>query len=320
MCNNITVIIRSVNERTTASCYDLIRQQIDERQINIIKIAPLHEALRRGFEIGIKNGKKWTLYIDADVLITKNGIPELIKHADTLPESICEIQGAVLDKFFPIIRPAGNHLYRTSLLEIAINFVPGNSHSLRPESKTLDQMSYCGFPWKQTGVIVGIHDFEQSYIDIFRKCFLHGVKHRERMPDIEPYWVKMKERDFDFQVALWGGLMGKDYSKKISVDKHFQQKEIEEIFRKNKVIEKNEFKLNQISADFVETMIHDHLDQVHNNRFINYLQREIFPKNAREEIFDHQNKLRPKRRFLWEAMLHPVGKLLRRVGKKFKNP
>ncbi len=51
---------------------------------------------------------------------------------------------------------------------------------------------------------MGLHDFEQTYRDILKKCYMHGHKHQHHIAKLLNHWADWKKDDFDFQVATWG--------------------------------------------------------------------------------------------------------------------
>ena len=68
--DGVTVVIRSVKERTEELCKKLILQQgIPEENLFIIHERPFSRAMRVGYQLGIDRNLPWTLYIDADVFL-----------------------------------------------------------------------------------------------------------------------------------------------------------------------------------------------------------------------------------------------------------
>ncbi len=200
---NVSIIIRSAYERTEALCKKMILgQEIDENQLFIVHEVPFSAAMRKSFKIGIRAGRKWTYCIDADVLLQPGSIPKMLKLAENEPEKVCEIQGFVMDKFFGGPRQAGNHLYRTSLLSRVIANIPEEGTDIRPERYSLGKMDEQGYPWKSVPCIVGLHDEYQSNYDIYRKAFVHGIKHLDRTELLITRWRELADRDPDFKVAL----------------------------------------------------------------------------------------------------------------------
>ena len=195
--SDITIIIRSVGERTTRLCKELIiAQGVSDQNIFIVSVTPFSDALRKCYELGISEEKKWTLCIDADVLAVTGSIWKLKDVAEKSSKKTFEIQPLVCDWLFGGIRTAGVHLYRTSLLKYAQPFVPEALDSLRPENHVLSSMQKRGFPYIVCDNKFGLHDFEQSHIDIYRKCFLQGKKHIQLAPMLLNYWHKQENNDF----------------------------------------------------------------------------------------------------------------------------
>jgi hypothetical protein len=193
-----------VGERTEHACRELLLQQVENGNIFVANNAPFSATLADSYRIGIERGRPWTLCIDADVLVTSGAVRRLVEAASRADATVCEIQGLVLDKFFGVRRPAGNHLYRTSLLPKALDLIPREGTDIRPEHHTLNRMAAEGHPWNQTSLVVGVHDFEQSYRDIFRKCYVHARKHLGLVHPLVEYWRTMASHDGDFRMALKG--------------------------------------------------------------------------------------------------------------------
>ena len=313
---DLTIIIRSSDERTTDFCKFLIKQQIPYNNIFLIKKSPFSAAIKEGFELGIKNERKWTLCIDADVLVTQNGITQLVENAEKSTENIFEVQGLVLDKFFPIKRPAGNHLYRTSLMEKALFHIPEEGTSLRPESDMLNRMAENGHPWKQTGILIGTHDFEQNYNDIYRKCFLQAHKHKHLLREAESYWSSIKKSDMDFQVALWGALSGKIYNGTVLIDKNFLATEAKDALAIMGVKEKKPIATSKFSSSLVTKILknYDPNSKIHSD-----FQQRMFPPTS--WITTHHSapgKSPEHSRSIKRKYITYLGKALENFGKKIQ--
>jgi len=274
MINNLTVIIRSSGERTFSYCKKLLILQVPEEHIAVVEEAPFSAALKKSLQIGIEKGRKWTLCIDADVLVKTGSISCLMESAENADDNIFEIQGLVLDKFFPILRPAGNHLCRTALMEMAIECIPGEGTSLRPETDMLNEMSANGYPWQQIDLIVGTHDFKQNYSDIYKKCFLQAHKHTWIVSSVEKYWDSKKNEDNDFLVALLGVRSGKIYNKDVFVDRNFFNRETNDVLTLMKIKEKQPISTEEFLASSVDEIFNA---QNYNAYLNKKLQSRIFP-------------------------------------------
>ena len=197
---DITVVVRECGERTADVCVMLLKKIFPGRNIHRVTARPFSATLKLALEKGRDEGCPWTLCIDADVLPT-SGLLNLLNEALGLPESTFEVQGLVHDKLMSAPRPAGNHLYRTALIETALPLIAECS-SLRPETEMIGIMAQFGYPNHQSGTIVGLHDFEQSLEDVYSKATLHAHKHRFLAPLLKPLWQMLAPRDPDFRVAL----------------------------------------------------------------------------------------------------------------------
>jgi hypothetical protein len=93
----------------------------------------------------------------------------------------------------------------------------------------IDSMAQMGCPWLQCDAVVGVHDFEQYYADIFRKCFVHAHKHQSVIGRAEAYWREHLDRDYDFQVALWGSALGKLHTGPVAIDKQCAERQFCEV-------------------------------------------------------------------------------------------
>lgn len=197
---DLTIIVRECGERTAEACFHLLQQLFPGAPIYRVSAVPFSTTLRLALEKGLAEGRPWTLCIDADLLPLPE-LPALLREARHAPENLFEIQGLVFDKLMTAPRAAGNHLYRTNLIAKALPLIPSGP-SLRPETAMIEAMAAQGYPTRQSPKIIGLHDFEQSYRDIYAKAFLHGHKHRFLLPLYRPLWKLLSRRDADYRVAL----------------------------------------------------------------------------------------------------------------------
>lgn len=238
---NVTVIIRTVGERTTGLCHELIKKQIAEENIHIISETPFTEAVRKTFEVGLRENRKWTFVVDADVLIRPGVIDEIVEYAETVDENVFEIEGKIIDKFVFSLNPreAGNHLYRTVYMNKALEFIPDPLQSIRPETHVKDAMKTIGYPWQVIDLFIGYHDYEQFYSDIYRKCFIQAKKHNGYVLQLLPKWKKLSESDADFLIAAAGFEAGNKWQGQVAIDKNSDfTVEFEEIMKAYSIEEK----------------------------------------------------------------------------------
>jgi hypothetical protein len=197
--SDVSLIVRECGERTADVCVRRIHELLGETP-HRISARPFSATLRQSLELGARLARPWTLCIDADVLVLP-GLIEFIEQVRDIPENIFEAQALVIDKLIPMRRPAGNHIYRTNLIDLALPLIP-TANSLRPESDMILAMQESGHPAWQARTIIGVHDFEQNYEDIYKKAFLHGHKHDYLMSRIRPIWEALRRNDSDFAMAL----------------------------------------------------------------------------------------------------------------------
>jgi len=203
--NDLTIIIRSVGENTENLLTKLLKSYgIPQNNIFIVSLTPFFLALEESYKIGISNKLSWTLCLDADVLISKKGLESLISFALKQNNKVFEVQGYLYDKFFLCPRQVGNHLYRTKFLPLAIKSIPRKIGVLRPEAATIMKMKKSGFNWRALNETIGIHDFHQSYKDIYRKAFFFGLKHRKFKHYLLKRWKECAKKDLDYTVAIDG--------------------------------------------------------------------------------------------------------------------
>ena len=89
--HNVTVIIRSVGERTEKLCCELLKKQVPPENIFKVCEAPFTEALKKTFTVAIEANRTWTFVVDADMLVRPGALQELVEKAEAAEENIFEI-------------------------------------------------------------------------------------------------------------------------------------------------------------------------------------------------------------------------------------
>lgn len=201
--DGVFVVIRAAGERTEALCRRLLRAELPEAQIALIREVPFATAVRRSFELGVAAGREWTLCVDADVLLRPGAIVDLMAAAESLPDTAFGVCGRVADPLLGQWRVAGQHLYRTKWLGKALELARFDPEQRRPETHVKRQMKARGHDWRDVDVAIGLHDAEQSYADIFRKVVVHTRKHERFMGYARRFWDRVCAEDPDLRVALW---------------------------------------------------------------------------------------------------------------------
>ncbi len=216
----------------------LLRSILGTEAVFTVREAPFSAAICAGFRLGMEQGRPWLLCIDADVLPIAQGIRGLLNEGRRLSPELFEVQGLVHDKFFNITRPAGNHLYRTALASKALSLIPKEGTSLKPESDMLREFASRGYPYLQSSTLVGVHDFEQYYRDVFRTNFLQARKHHSHLDYLVGYWSALADRDPDFRVALAGLEAGLRHEGVMFVDQGFASSLVEKELSRLRLVEK----------------------------------------------------------------------------------
>ncbi|MCC5931453.1 MAG: hypothetical protein JJU28_19555 [Cyclobacteriaceae bacterium] len=234
--NDVTIVIRSVGERTEGLCRQLILSQgIPEENLFLIHERPFSRAMRKGYQLGADQKRTWTYCVDADVLLRDGAICKMISIIKEMPEQTLGVSGELLDKFRGKKKSAGNHLFRTKYLPALIEVIkPYEEESIRPESSAIKRLCRKGYQFKKNVLYIGLHDFEQHYHDIARKAFTHSIKHGKYLSELVHFWKKRATHDPDFQAALLGlskGVLHVEDKVKINVnDFKFLQDAIAEEF------------------------------------------------------------------------------------------
>lgn len=282
--NSVTVIIRSVGERTEQLCKKLIlEQKIPDKNVFTIRERPFSKAMKVSYQTGMDNDLPWTLCIDADVLLKHGAIHELLKVAENLPENVLGISGKLLDKFFGIERPAGNYLFQTKYLNHMINSIlTYEVEDIRPESSIIKKLENDGLLFKRIPLTIGLHDFEQHYHDIARKAFIHANKHSHLLSELYSFWNHKRNNDPDFEAAIHGLSKGIiSYGDiKINVNDFSKlYREIKENFS-DKTESISDFKIKN------STHVADELNNSHNFYEVDLNLEKKLEKDFRNRIYD----------------------------------
>jgi hypothetical protein len=322
---NVLIVIRSAHERTEAVCQSLIlKQGVPPEQVVVVRETPFSAALEKSFRLGIEYGYKWTLCVDADVLLRSGSVARMLELIEQESEEVCEIQGYILDKFFGGPREGGIHLYRTSLLGRLLDLVVHNETKIRPEGSALTSMKEAGFPWKQVPYIVGIHDFEQSYRDVFRKNFVQAHKHLYRAELLLTVFRKHLHEDKDFEIALKGFNSGVVHSGEVRID--VKQAVYKNEFEQLQIAEKPELLGDAIRLSDIDRIIREWKEPAVFYKYFAMGVRQLEEANQKLNISSVQDLLPQtgwrasvKKRGYWGTFVYSVGWLLEKTGRRLKN-
>lgn len=254
-------VVRSVGERTTNACREILASQAPGAGIVSISETPQSVAVRRTFEIGLDVGAPWTVAVDADVLVRPNGVETLLELADAAPRDVWQVQVELLDKAFGISRTCGLKALRTESLGQAARLASDIGSSARPDTYVAHEMRARGHGFVKHAVTLGLHDFEQHYHDLFRKGSLHARKHGARMDYARPMWVRLGRDDGDYLALLLGAESGSPAGNRspkgaaAPVDVRSAPEDVHERLRAAGLEPKQEIPPGEISPDDIERLL-----------------------------------------------------------------
>lgn len=252
--NSAVFVVRSVGERTEQACVaSLIAAGVPAHAVRVVKEAPFSQALARSFEIGLESGCKWTFCVDADMVFRSGAIATLLARAELMEPSGLGVNSLMLDKFTIAIRTAGPHLYRTQHLAKALELLRASGQSIRPETALKHAMQRDGHAWHLLPFVSGIHDFEQGYEDIFRKCYVHANKHLLHLPRLLPLWRELSEKDLDFRVAIEGAAFGIRERHAVTIDKRLTH--VSEAWQSLGIAEKAPLQVQGLNPSVVDALL-----------------------------------------------------------------
>lgn len=253
--HDMTCIVRSIGERTTELCVKLLERAFSGAiKCTVLEAKPFSEALRQSLSIGLAKARPWTFIVDADVLVSSHALAILPSLADTMPPDGFMLHASVWDKFFCRYRRAGNRLYRTELLEQALPLIPANGSSMRPERDMCYRMQGNGYKMFKSYHIIGLHDYEQYYIDILRKGVLFGLKHTKKNTYLKKIW-EPRAHEFDYKAVLDGFNASPNDLPSVSIDKNLINYCSDETICNWKKIEKQLIIQDSWSEEYLTKMI-----------------------------------------------------------------
>jgi len=211
--SDFIVTIRASGERTENICREIVEQQGNGAEIVMIRENPFKKALETCFREAIRSGKKWLITVDADMMLLPGALQLLYQEAEKMPQNYLQLQGRIFDKITASERKAGPRIYRVSLLQDVLDLSKTLDNHIRPESRLIKLTGEKGYPSRYIPVVLCVHDFEQSYRDVYRKAYVHANKHSEFLGSIVKNASEKHQNDADYKVILkatWDGMMEQD--------------------------------------------------------------------------------------------------------------
>lgn len=170
------VIIRSANERSLPLC----RKAVEAIGLDyeVINVNPFWKAVIATFEIGIDKGRRFTIGLDADIVLYKNAVATFSRVLGKRP-GYWKYDFALKDRFYP--KPIfGVHIYDTTALPVALENSPKNIEKIpKPERQFCYELGGKGYKDVSIPDIVGEHGYNQYYKDIFSRFFHRASRNPE---------------------------------------------------------------------------------------------------------------------------------------------
>lgn len=207
LINDVTVVIRYAGESTLTVLKNQVCKEISEKNIFVIEERPFSKAVDTTFSIGLEQNKKWTLALDADLILIPGALKNILYSASKYPSNLYVFQGYILDKFKCSVRQGGPHLYLTENLSIARDLLRQSPESLRPESQLYHKMQNLNHQVIIEKKIFALHDFFQKPEDMYRKGYFHGIKHKNWKKFL-PLWLEKGKDEKDYEVGALGFMQG----------------------------------------------------------------------------------------------------------------
>ncbi|AIU69547.1 hypothetical protein TEU_03870 [Thermococcus eurythermalis] len=250
--DDILVVIRSTGERTEKLCeYAVLQNGIDKENIIYVKnISPFSKALEEGYKLALEYGKKYTFFIDADMIILPNTLGVMVEAMERLPNKIFFMNPLAYDYLSGLIIRNGPRLYRTSHLQVAIKLIQDESVSLRPETFVVKRMRRLGYLSIDFDYPSALHEFEQYRRDIFRRVITRYFKSSSTTRKyLESRFEKLRKTNLDFEVAY----LAIEYARKNKVKKpKLSYDQYQEIFKELNIEEKKE--INNLELTYRELL------------------------------------------------------------------
>lgn len=305
------IVIRSAGERTEKECLRIVKEQSEGAEVVLVREHPFKKALEKCFRIGIDSHKKWLITIDADMILLPGTIKLMVREAEKMPGNYLQLQGKIADKITGTIRKAGPRIYRISLLPDLLILSESYEDHIRPESRIITISGEKGYPSRYLSTITCLHDYEQYYKDIYRKTYVHVVKHPELLPEMLKKAVEEKGNDVDYKVmlqAIWDGLT---QTMNIAIDTRLFTDKSDNALKKLGLKEKSSF----VSHSNWQMNL---VDSKKNSLPQTMLKRSLVPYNDQPMTGQEINFFQKIYRGGFRGFLHRIGSLLVKTGKKLQ--
>lgn len=309
MKNSTVIVIRSSGERTLNFCREIVLEQISNGELHEVEISPFKAALEKSYDLALESKKTWLVTVDADMILTQNAIPILVSEAEKMPANYVQLQGRIFDKITGMERKAGPRIYRISLLKQLLDLSRTLPDNIRPENHIITEIGKIGLPSRYINRVTCIHDFEQSYRDLYRKAYVHARKHKELIPQIVENCVRQMDKDSDYKVILKAIYDGITESMEIAIDTRLFEDKSKIALTELGMEEKND--LNDDDKRSIQNLVGNYVKSGQSKD-----KTEYYDKPAKNKLNSYKEKI--KRNGLISSLKNSVGTVLISVGNTLK--
>jgi len=252
--SDLCVVVRTVRERTEEACLEIVRSQLGpESPLYVVRDKPFAEAHIESMRLAAEAGSRWSLFLDADVLLKEEAIAGMLHEAESVSIPFYMLNFRVLDRGFGGPTYAGVHLYATECLSTALQFADLAREAQRPESRLCVEMArQARLPTLSSTQVVGLHGYEQFYADVYRTTFVRAVKFGAGFDYLLRRYRSRYEPgsgdDQDDKLMFWGlvdGIVHGFDHEKAPLDKPFYQERASHVLAMLGLEEKSPLALDQ---------------------------------------------------------------------------
>ena len=198
-------VIRTIGERTEDVCLELIGlQQKPNEKIIIVRESTHAKAIEKTFIASLNSMADWVIVVDADVLFQVDAVSRIRSKLDSCADNVFVVHFAIFDKLYSMKRWAGVHVYRVTMLEELYDKFKKirKKPNLKIEAATIKEVEKSNKQSLFIKDVVGIHDFEQNYKDIYRKAYLNTIRNPGNIKHARKNWKRKSSDDADYLVML----------------------------------------------------------------------------------------------------------------------
>ena len=177
----LSVIIRSYQERTLPLLVKQVKSQLQSGDDLIVLDDQVDfvEKLANMIALLGQSSNKYTLVLDADILIRKNLLKVIKTKCKKLAPSDLGYGILVFDRFYMRPKQRGIHVYTNLGHSVLKQNIAKVANELRPETKLIEIVSEQGWTWQDNLVpyyVGGLHDYYQWYRDIYFKMIIRKYR------------------------------------------------------------------------------------------------------------------------------------------------